>query len=81
MTRCQGDVVSSNWIDLLEAVETKLTVKAGEVVCLDGVNMVRGEGVWRQDVRLDKMSINDKAQNVIFIRINAEIRQSKGTFS
>lgn len=45
MTKCQGAVVSSHWIDLLEAVETELTVKAGEVVCLHGVNMVRGERV------------------------------------
>lgn len=40
MTKSQGAVASSHWIDLSEAIETELTVKAGEVVCLEGVNMV-----------------------------------------
>lgn len=62
MTKCQGAGVSSLWVDLLEVIETELTVKAGEVVCLEGVNVVRGEGVWRQALHFDKMSITDKPQ-------------------
>lgn len=62
MTKCQGAVASSHWTDLSEVIKTELTAKAREVVCLEGVNMVRGEGVCRQDLRLDKMSIDNKPQ-------------------